>query len=173
MVERLDGTSADAEPRDDAERIEAIAFRPSTTRTLAYVAPVLVVVGLAIFPLVAFGTPIGRRLLEERGAGFFGGWAVMILIIVGSAMLALAILRAISSGTRRLRRVDTLRLAVADAASAAAGAVGGTVLTSASLDDVMRVLAFAFVLTFLFTWAMVLPLTRRSWDQASARTTDS
>lgn len=158
--------------RANVRQLELVTFRPSLAMTAAYVGPVLIVAGLLVYIPFLRASPEAQAYAETRGLELFGSWAVMVLLIVGAALIAMAIMRAFSSVTRRASRFDTLKLALADATFAAMGATGAAALVAGFVDDMMRVLAVTFVLTFVFTWAMSFPLHRRAWDAAAERSSD-
>lgn len=160
--------SAEPTSSPDDERIEVAAFRPGFVRSAAHVAPALLVVGLVLAVPFAIMTPLGRDQVGRLGlGGFVLGWTVVVVAIVLAAVLAIGILRAVSPGVRRFGRRDAVRLAAGDAVAAGAAATGVAFLVAGGVDDVMRVLAFAFVLTTLFTWAMLVPLYRRGHDRVA------
>ena len=176
VAEELDGDAdlASGDHADDERQLELLAFRPSLRRSAAVVAAALFGVGLVLFVPFVVATPFGRAALEARGfLALAGSWIVMVLIIVAGGLIALTGVRALSSVLRRARRTDVLKLALGEAAVTAAGATFAAALVSGALNDLIRVLAITFVLTFLFTWAMLFPLYRRAWDEAAAQGRDA
>lgn len=153
---------------DEPARLEVAAFRPGFLTSARFVAPALLVVGMLV--LIPFlGTPVGRSQLERLGfGGLLGGWFVLVAAACVAAILAIAILRWVSSGTRRYARRDVLRLAAGDAVAAGAAAAFVSFLVSGGIEDVTRVLTVTFVICALFTWAMLVPLYRRGWDGVAA-----
>lgn len=168
MTEELTAEQTTAEG-EAARELEALAFLPPLSQAVRRVVPALLAVGLVLFIPFGWFTEQGRQQVQERGVGpVLLGWAGMLVLLVLGALLGLAIARALGTSTRRFRRVEVLRLAVGESVVAAAGTTFVAVLVAGGSSDLLRVLAIAFVLTFLFSWAMLLPLYRQAWDAAAS-----
>lgn len=152
-------------------RIELVRFRPSFWRAAAAVGSCLVVVGFALFPAFALGTPLGRwRLGEEGVLVLFAGWAVMVVAVSAAALTGPALLRGVSTGLRQSTRRGVVQLAAFEAVLCAAPATLMSFLVAGGVDDIMRVLATTFFMTGVFSFAVLLPMYRRGWDDANQAT---
>lgn len=167
VVAELHATKAALEPQ--FEELEVVAFRPSMRASVVRVSLALVAVGAALLVPYIFGTTLGQQQLESRGVlGLLATWLMMVALVTIGALLGIAVARSISNPTRRVRRTQTLRLALGEAGFAAAGATFAAVIVmSIDFMQMVSVLGIVFVMAFLFSWAMLFPLYRSSWDTAA------
>ncbi|MGO2112797.1 MAG: hypothetical protein ACTH31_14425 [Pseudoclavibacter sp.] len=168
----LAGATSDTTPVNETDldrHLELVAFRPPLGATVLRVAPALLIVGMLLCIPFSIGTDAGRAITIERGVlGLAGTWLGMIAIIVLAAILGISISRSVSNELRRSRRVDTFRIAIGESAFAAAAAtMAGAIIVTIDMLDAVAVIGVVFVMTFLFTWAMLFPLYRKAWDDAA------
>lgn len=157
--------------RPEHPELEVVSFRPAMRDSAVRVAPTLLIVGMVLCVPFAIGTPMGQQLADERGVlGLGATWFAMVVIIIVGALLAIATSRGIANPVRRATRTDTLKLALGDSAFAAAGAtLASVIIMSINFIDMVSIIGIVFAMTFLFSWAMLFPLYRQSWDDAYGR----
>lgn len=158
-----------AAPAEDAPSISLAAFRPSQRDVLARLVPTLLAVGLVAFFGFALLTDVGRAQLDERGfVPLLLGWIAMLALCILGAVAALAAERGVSTGLRSYTRKRVLPLALGHSILAAAGATFFSFWISGGAYDLLTVLTCTFVLTLLFTAAVLVPAYLTGFAQAEA-----
>lgn len=156
-----------AQGADGIEHVRLVDARPTLARASAAVGLCLFAVGALLFPAYALGTPLGLWRLDAEGPlPLLAGWLVRVAAVSAAGLLGPAVLRAVSTGLLPCTRRGVVRFAALEAFLCAAPATLMSFLVAGGVDDLMRVLTLAFVLTALFSFAVLLPLYRRGWDAA-------
>ncbi|WP_424465560.1 hypothetical protein [Pseudoclavibacter helvolus] len=158
-----------ADPDRESPSIPLAGFRPGQVEVLRRLIPTLLAVGLVAFFAYALFTEIGSAQLGDRGfVPLLLGWLAMLGLCILGAVAALAAERGVSTGLRAYTRARVLPLAIGHSLLAAAGATFCSFWVSGGAYDLLTVLSCTFLLTFLFTAAVLVPAYLSGFANAEA-----